>query len=574
MSFLSIIGSAIGSIGNSSLFVNQSIIVSLSVVVIVAAVLALISKILKQELILAYILAGIIMGPLVLGLIRDTTLINGLAEIGITFLLFAAGLEMNIQKIKGKVSSVVITTIIQVISVAIVAFLALIAFKFSSIEALWVGIAISLSSTVVVTKILSDKNELNTMHARLIMGIMLVQDIIAIAALAILSRENSSWLIVLSLLKLIGLIVLAFVLNKVIRPVFKKAASSTELLFIVSLALLFLFVFLSYILGLSIAIGAFIAGILVANTQYKIEIESKTKSLRDFFSIIFFVAIGMWLTNLSKEILLPLIPILLILLIVQTLMTTIPLRLLGYKVKTGIQVGFAFAQVSEFSLILVLSALNWGIISQNAFDIVVLAAVISMAATPYTMRLAGPLSKFFETAFSFIKIPTHKESSKDILGKKTILLIGCHRMGSIYLKNLEKYGDKVLVVDFNPEIAENLEKKGISCIYGDTSSHEFLNKIPIKYLKIVLSTVPAKEDNLLIIGHFKKISKGIFVVVTARTIEDALEFYDAGADYVILPEVISAEQSLDIIKKTNRSEFKKLKQDHIKYLKELHKVLY
>ncbi len=406
------------------------------------------------------------------------------------------------------------------------------------------------------------------------MGIMLVQDIIAIAALAILSREGSIWPVLFALLKLAGLVLLAFILNKVIKPVFKKAASSTEILFIVSLALLFLFVFLSYILGLSIAIGAFIAGILVANTEYKIEIDSKTKSLRDFFAIIFFVAIGMWLTNLSKEVLLPLIPILFILLFVQTIMTMLPLRLIGYKVRTGLKVGFAFAQVSEFSLILMLSALNLGIVSQNAFDVVVLAAVISMAATPYTMKLAGHLSEFFERMFSFIKTPEHKEFSKEIQGKKTILLIGCHRMGSIYLKNLEKYKDKILVVDFNPEIAEGLEKQNISCIYGDTSSHEFLNKIPIKYLKIALSTIPSKEDNLLIIKHFKKISDGIFVVVTAQRIDDALEFYDAGADYVIMPAIISAEQSLDMIKKTNKSEFKKLKKDHIKYLKELHRILY
>ncbi len=160
MSILSIVGNAVGAIttvANSSLFVNQSVLVSLSVVVIIAAVLALLSRLLKQELILAYILAGIIMGPLVLGLIRDTTLIKGLAEIGITFLLFAAGMEMNLQRIKGKINSVLITTIIQVISVTVLTFLLLLAFKFSSVEALWIGLAISLSSTVVVTRFYQTK---------------------------------------------------------------------------------------------------------------------------------------------------------------------------------------------------------------------------------------------------------------------------------------------------------------------------------------------------------------------------------------------------------------------------------
>jgi Kef-type K+ transport system membrane component KefB len=574
MSILNILGNAINYIVNSSFFVNQSVLVSISLVVIIAAILALISKLLKQELILGYILAGIIIGPLVLGLVKDTSLIKQLAEIGITFLLFAAGLEMSIKKLKGRISPIILTCIIQLISVVIVSFFVLIAFKFSRIESLWLGIAISISSTVVVTKILADKNELNTLHARLIMGIMLVQDIIAILALAILSKNFSLSIILVSLLKLVALILFAFLLNLVARPLFKKAASSSELLFIFSLAFLFLFVFLSYALGLSIAIGAFIAGILVANTPYKIEIESKTKSLRDFFSIIFFVAIGMWLTNLSSQILLPLIPILLILIIIETLMTALPLRLSGYKTRTSLQVGFAFAQISEFSLILMLSALTLGIISQNAFDLIILATVVSMAITPYTMKLATPLYSVFNSIFKFIKVPTNKEISKNISGKKTILLIGCHRMGSIYLKNLEKYKDKILVVDFNPEITESLEKQGISCIYGDTRNYEFINQIPSQNLKIILSTVPCKEDNLVIINHFKKVSEDIFVVVTAQIIDDALEFYDAGADYVILPAIISAEQSLDIIKKTNKREFKKFKQEHIKYLKELHRILY
>ncbi len=576
MSFLNILGNALSSLFLANPLANPSILVSIALVVIIAAVLALISKLLKQEFILAYILAGIIIGPLVLGLIKDPSLVNGLAEIGITFLLFAAGLEMSLNKFKGRISTILLVGIIQVAAVVLLCFFTLQTFLFSRTESIWLGVAIALSSTVVITKIFSDKNELSTLHARLIIGIMFVQDIVAIGALALLTKDFSLVSIILSVVKLVLLVGLAFLLNFAVKPVMKKSASSSELLLVMSIAFLFLFVAISYFLQLSIAIGAFIAGIMLANTPYKIEIESKTKTLRDFFSIMFFVAIGMWLTNLSRFLLLPLIVVLFILILFEPLVTAVIIRLSGYKSKTSLQVGFAFAQVSEFSLILMLAALNIGIISQTAFDLIVVVAVVSIAITQYTIKAGEPLARLFSKLFSFIKVPTHKESkfTNVGIGKKTILLVGCHRMGSIYLKNLEKYRNKILVVDYNPEIIQALSKQKVSCIYGDADSHELLSKLPTQNLKLVLSTIPKKEENLFIIKHFKKLSDKIFVVVTAQKIDDALEFYKEGADYVLLPIIIGAEQCLDMIKNLNKKEFHELKREHIGYLKDLHRYLY
>ncbi len=576
MDFSGIIGNSVSSIFLTSPFSDPSILFSIALVVIIAAVLALISKLLKQELILAYIVAGIIIGPLVLGLIKDASLINGFAEVGIVFLLFVAGLEMSLKKLKSSVGTSFLAGIIQVASVTIAGFFVLMAFSFSRIESIWIALAISFSSTVVITKILSDKNELNTLHARLIIGIMLVQDVLAIIALAILSKDFNPLFMLISLGKLVFIVGVAFLLNKVINPIIKKAAKSSELLFVFSLAILFLFVGLSYLLKTSIATGAFIAGILLANTNFKLEIESKTKSLRDFFSVMFFVSIGLWLNNISKEVLWPLIPMLIVLFIVEPLFTALILRIKGYATRTSLDIGFSFAQLSEFTLILSLTALGLGVISQRGFDLVVLMAVISIAATPYLLKFSKKFSPFFGHLFDSIKVPTKLESKYDYLSedKKTILLIGCHRMGTIYLKNMEKYKNKLIVLDYNPQIIQALSKQKISCVYGDVDNEEFLKKVTTSNLKIVISTVPEKEDNLFLIKYFKTLSNKIFVVVTAQKIDDALEFYEAGADYVIMPAIISAEQSLEVIKKTNKSEFKKLKQEHIKYLKELHNLLY
>lgn len=576
MTFLDLVGNVISSLYLVNPLSDPSILVSIALVVIIAAILALISRALKQEFILAYILAGIIIGPLVLGLIKDPSLINGLAEIGITFLLFAAGLEMGLQKFRGRIRTIAVVGIIQVLSVIAISFFVLQAFNFSRTEAIWLGIAIALSSTVVITKILSDKNELSTLHARLIIGVMLVQDIIAIIALALLAESFSFSLILISLLKLFLMIVLAFSLNFAMKPIIKKSASCPELLLVISIAFLFLFAVIAYFLNFSIAIGAFMAGIMLANTPYKIEIESKTKTLRDFFAIMFFVSIGMWLTNISKAIIWPIIAVMAILMVFEPLITALIIRLSGYKSKTSLQVGFSFAQISEFSLILMLTALNLEIISQTAFDLMVVVGVISIAITQYTFKIGAPISRFFSRIFSFIKIPVHKEANFEniTMGKKTILLIGCHRMGSIYLKNLEKQKEKILVVDYNPEIIHALSKQQFSCIYGDADSHDLLGKIPGKDLNLVLSTVPKKDENLFIIRHFKKVSSKIFVIATAQRIDDALEFYKAGADYVLLPIVIGAEQCLNMIKNLNKKEFHELKSEHIKYLNDLHRYLY
>ena len=190
------------------------------------------------------------------------------------------------------------------------------------------------------------------------------------------------------------------------------------------------------------------------------------------------------------------------------------------------------------------------------------------------MKLTKPLYSSMGRLLDLIKISSKKEMGFQDSKKKTILIFGCHRMGSIYLKNLEKYQEKIHVIDFNPEIIQAVSKKRISCTYGDANNEEFLDKLSEKDLKIVISTVPRKDDNLLIIKSFKERKPNIFVVATAQKIDEALEFYKAGADYVLLPIIIGAEQCLNMIKNLNKKEFSNLKSEHIKYLQDLHRYLY
>ncbi len=556
------------------IILNPSILVSISLIVIMAALFAFFSKLLKQELILAYIVAGIVLGPLLFGLIKDQRLITGFAEIGITLLLFTAGIEISLKKLKETMNTSILVGFLQVFFVTLASFFVLIAFKFSIVEAIWLGIAISFSSTVVITKILSDKNELNTIHGRFIIGIMLAQDVLAIIALAILTK-NLTWIFILiSFLKLSAMVLLAIILSFFLKPIIKKASSSIELLFMISLAFLFLFVLFAYFLNLSIAIGAFIAGVALANTPYKLEISTRIKPLRDFFSVLFFVSIGLLLTNISLDIIFPMIALLFVLIIIEPFVTALFLRIKGYETKTSLQIGFSFAQLSEFTLVLTLAALSLGIISNRAFDIIVLTAVISIAITPYTMKLAKPLNGTLGYLLSFIKTPLKKEMPYITPGEKTILIVGSHRMGSIFLKHLEKIKDNLFVLDFNPEIIRALEKKKISCTYGDLDNLNILNRLPLKKIEIVISTVPEKDDGILLINYFRKTNPNAIIVLTAQRIDDALELYSKGADYVIMPLISSAEYFMEKLAKPTKEQFKKLKKEQIEHLRKLHHYLY
>jgi len=576
---LDLVGNAISGLQEAvnAIPAGHSLLFSITIIIVIAAVFAFISKVLKQELIPAYIIAGIIIGPLVLGLINNIGLINSLAEMGIAFLLFTAGLEISASKIKEQTGPSVFASIFEMVCIAVVTFLIAIALKFQSTEAIFLAIILAFSSTVLVVKLLSDKKELSTVHGRIAIGILLVQDIAAIIVLALMNQSFGIMNIILALLQTGLLILIAIFLNKtVLKPIFKFASSSYELLFLAALAFVFIFAALAYVLGLSIVIGAFVAGLAISNLPYKFEIENKIKPLRDFFTIIFFVSLGMWLTAFNfKAIIIPFLIFLAVIIFLKPLLIAIAVRLSRYKPRTSLGVGFSLGQISEFSLVVAVMAMGANLISNNTFNLVILLAIATMAITPYLGRANTFFFKAYHKFFNiFKKVPEKKELEPYKPERKTILLFGCHRMGTIFLKGLEKYKKKILVVDFNPDVVKAMIKQKISCIYGDAVSSDLLDILPVDQSKVVISTIPKIDENIYMIKYVKGKNKNVFVAVNAEKIHDAIKLYENGADYVIVPAVISGEDTLKRIIEMTKSDFKKFKTRHLKYLKELHNYLY
>lgn len=341
----------------------NNIFFDIGMIIIIATVFALMARLIKQPLIPAYILTGLFIGPW-MGWITEKSTIITLSEIGIAFLLFIVGLEIDLRKLKNIGLVGTLGGTIQILALFSVGFILASLLGFLPLEAVYLGMVIAFSSTMVVLKLLSDKRELDTLHGRIIIGILLMQDVFAIFALSILGSLNqmSVWSLFLSLLKAGVVVGIAFLASKFVFPkIFTFAAKSQEMLLLIALFVCFLFSILFNYIGFSIIIGAFIAGVTLANLPYNIEIISRVKSLRDFFSTIFFVSLGMDLAVGSvSKIMVPLFLILLATVFLKPIITMFVTSYFGFKKRTSFYTGMSLGQVSEFSLIIVSQGLVLG----------------------------------------------------------------------------------------------------------------------------------------------------------------------------------------------------------------------
>ncbi len=554
---------------------STGIFFQIGFIIILATVFAFIAKILKQPLIPAYILTGIIIGPY-LGLITHTGIITSMSEIGIAFLLFIVGLEINIKRLRdvGLISS--IGGMVQMLSIFTVTFIISIFLGFVYREAVYLGLIIAFSSTMVVVKLLSDKREIDTLHGRIILGFLLMQDIVAILALSVLTTINDfSFLFLLfSLVKGFVVFMVAVAASKFLFPaIFEFAAKSQELLFIAAVSVSFGFSILFHYIGFSIAIGAFVAGVTLANLQYNIGIIGKVKSLRDFFAVIFFVSLGMGLLLDSFMALLkPLLIFIILVIFLKPLVTMFLCSFFGYKKRTAFLTSISLAQVSEFSLIIVAQGLFLGHLSQEIFSLTVILAVATIILTSYFIkyedniysRLVGFLDVFDSLTGTYNQLEYVPRKKHDVI------LCGYNRVGYSIVNTLKKMKKRLFVVDFNPEIIRKLINEKIPCIYGDLGDAEVLERLNLKEAKMIISTIPTKKDNLLLIRKTKEQNKKAVVFVTSNNVDSALKLYNAGADYVILPHFLGGEH-VSLLIENIEDDFKKILSTKLSHIEELNK---
>lgn len=552
----------------------------IGVVVLIAAAGGFIAKILKQPAIAFYIIAGLLLGP-VFGILTNTHLINGLAEIGIAFLLFLVGIEIDLKKLKevAKFSSVTATLI--TIFTAAAGFAIAYKLNFSNIESATLGFVFAFSSTMIVLKILTDRKELDTLHGRILITILLIQDIFAIIFLTILTSSSLNIInIILLIIKLILVILLVYFLSKTLIPKFLKFASeSTELLFLISIAICFAFGILFDFAGMPIAIGAFAGGIAVSSSQYKFEILARIKPIRDFFAIIFFVSLGLLVTNNISGMWPTIIILTIFVIIIKPILIFLFASFSGYKNRTSFLTSVFLSQASEFSLIIAITGFNQGIFGEKILTITALVSIFSIIISSYLISYNQIIYKKIKSVLKLFEKKSTKEELLHLPPEKDLynhtILFGSDRIGFEVAETLKKLERKFLVVDYNPGIIKKLRNKKISCIFGDATDSEIIDRINIDKAKMIISTIPNFEVNIMLLKKTKLIGKHPIIYLTATNLDEAIKLYKAGADYVIFPEMLGGSHVSHMIKTAQDKweDFLKYKKDHLKKLKQRKKEL-
>ncbi len=556
----------------------EPIFIQLAIILSVAFIVSYIVKLFKQPIIIGYILAGIIIGPFILRSGASTELIHTFSQFGIAFLLFIVGLHLNPKVIREIGTSSLLIGLGQVILTFGLGFGVSMLLGFSSITGIYVGIALAFSSTIIVMKLLSDKQHLDSLYGKISIGILIIQDLLAVAVLMVISSVSGGIELggfgLQNLLIGIGLIVFLFLSGFYILPrLTKSIAKHQELLFLFSIFWCFLIAALFGYIGFSIEIGALIAGIVLSVSPYSVEISSKVRPLRDFFLIIFFIILGLNMPILDLG---PVIVNALILsavvLIGKPLIFMTFSAFFRYTKRTNFLVGTTLAQISEFSLIVLVLGVAVGHISAEILHTLTLTLVITIFFSTYMIIYSkGFYKKIYKFASLFERKRVKKE--KDFRKKYDVVLFGYNRIGFSILRALKKIKEKYLVVDFNPDTISDLKKFNIPCLYGDIDDPELLRELPLDKIKMAISTVPEFETNVLLIETIRLVNPKAIIIVRAHSIKEAMELYEEGATYVLTPHFLGGEYVAKMIRdsKTSRLEYKEERIKHIKMLKDIEK---
>lgn len=543
----------------------EAIFIELSILVIIALVISLIFKLLKQPLILGYIVTGILVSPYFLDLIKSTEDIEPFAKMGVAVLLFMVGLNLNPKVIKevGKVS--LITGIGQIIFTFIVVYLASTLLGFSSIVSAYIAIALGFSSTIIIMKLLSDKGDSSTLYGKISVGFLIVQDLIAILILMFVSSFSGDANIYSIALEKVGLgvalIVGIFIFSIfILKPATRFIAKSQELLLLFSISWAFALASLFDYVGFSIEIGALLAGITLSVSPYRFEIGSKMKPLRDFFLLIFFIVLGFQLQFESiGNTVLPVVVLSLIVLIGNPLIVLSIMGFMGYTKRNAFFAGLTVSQISEFSFILIALGVSVGHLPKEILSLVTLIGLITFAGSSFfithNQKIYGVLSKYLSV---FERNGRKRDEGRYRRHEEyDILMFGYNRIGYSVEKAFRKLKKDFLIIDNNPETILKLAKSRIECQYGDAEDSELLEDLPIEGVKMVISTIPEKDTNLLLIKKVLEKNHKAIIIVVSHQIEEALQLYEAGATYVLTPHFLGGTHTANLIEKFgfNKTDF-------------------
>jgi len=531
----------------------------------------------NQPLVIGYIIAGVIISPYIISFGASNEIIDIFSHFGIAFLLFMVGLHMNPKIIKEIGSTSLFVGVVQMTLTFALGFFTALFLGFDNITSSFVGIALAFSSTIIIMKLLSDKKQIDSLYGKISIGILIIQDIVAIGVLMFISSFSSgdsfSSLAVRGFFAGGGLIVILFLMGVFVLPKLTRSiAKSQELLFLFSITWAFVVAALFSYIGFSIEIGALVAGVVLSISPYSIDISSKIRPLRDFFLIIFFIIIGLNipLGNISS-IAFNAIIFSIIALIFKPLILMSATTIFGYTKRTNFLVGTTLGQISEFSLIVLTLAAGVGLIQGEILSTITLTAVITITLSTYMIIYSNQIYKRLEKPISLFERKKLNNVISQPKKKYDAVLFGYNKIGFTLLKELKKMKKKYVVVDFNPDTISALSKFDVPCIYGDAYDSDFLEELDLENVKIIASTIPDFETNFVLVDAVRQVNPKAIIIVRASDVESAFELYKRGATYVLTPYLLGGQYLARMIGdfETDKISYKKEKEKHMKMLKDI-----
>lgn len=533
----------------------MELFIELCLILVVTTIVAFVMRALKQPLVVAYILSGIIVGPMLLNITSGSASFELFAQVGIAILLFLVGLHLNPTVVKEVGSVSMIAGVSQVVLTSLIGFGISLFLGLEPVAAMYVSIALTFSSTIIILKLLSDKGHIHTLYGRISVGMLLVQDLIATIILLIVSSsasvDTSSWqttaLILVGKAVIIFLVITAM-MKWILPSLLKRAGQSQELLFLFSITWGLAFSGIFHLLNFSVEIGALVAGVVLSTSPMIEEISAKLRPLRDFFIILFFVLLG---SQMVFDDVITLLPQAIVLsafvLIGNPVIIFIVMNLMGFHRKTGFLTGLTVAQISEFSLILATLAFQIGYISSATVTLITMVGLVTITGSTYLILNGEYLYKKLIKLLTYLELRKNDAKDMEHAQEYQALLIGYDQIGSFWVRALRKLDVPFLVIDFNPSLIAQLTEQHTPCLYGDAGNGEFLSEIPVGKLKIVVLAVDDVQTNAFIIRHYRAHNRKCLFIVFSAVKDSEAVLKEAGATIVVNPMKFSAENIAKLV---------------------------
>ena len=520
----------------------------LALLMLIAAVTGAIAVKLRQPVLIAYIVVGIAVGPAGAELVRSHDQIDVLAQMGISVLLFVVGLKLDLTRVRDIGPVALATGLGQLAFTILFGFLLILALGKGLVEALYVAVALTFSSTIIIVKLLSDKRELDALHGRIAVGFLIVQDIAVVLAMMAISSlggsaEASAWGTAALLLGRVtaAVALLAVLMRYVLPPLMRTMARSPELLLIFAIAWGTGLAALGEWAGFSKEAGAFLAGFSLASTHYREAISARLTGIRDFLLLFFFVDLGakLELSTLGAEVW-PALLLSLFVLIGNPLIVMAIMGWMGYRKRTGFLAGLTVAQISEFSIVFVAMGIGLGHVGVEALGLTTLVGLITITVSTYMILYSQPLYRTMAPILGvFERRQPHRESSEGETDERgpepQVLVLGLGRYGLRMARRLHAAELRVLGIDCDPDLIRSLQEDELPVHFGDGHDPAFLDTLPLAHVQWVISTLPDLESNRILLHALTERRFAGEIAIVARDEESGARLWQAGAPVILYP---------------------------------------